>query len=307
MQVRNDNNPRRAAAGFTLIELLVVVAIIVVVVSISLAFLQGMRRGAGTAAGRDTISMAVDVTRAWSTRYQADYEGVAAGVRYRGTAAIFTPAGKVRIVKHDPLGEDKDGDLLSDRSLRGYHDVEKLDYVDIPSGVGVAGIQRNSSESEVEFIAPPFAITFNEDGQLITRIEDKTTDERQDVVYYDNAYNSSDAYPVIINDVYDTRDRDSYQPAEWVNPNAEPDGDPVWDDNVDRRRLPFEAIETVPGLVLYNKNRFETATDSNAEGGWPDGGVIAESDWPTENPDGSGPLLGEPMFFSPHTGVTLRE
>ena len=102
------------------------------------------------------------------------------GASFNGAAVIFTPAGEMRLVEHDQMAKDGTGNPMS--SIRhGYIDIANRPYVNLPPGSAVVGIARNSAGAPL-LLAPPFAIHFNEYGNLIAgQGSDRS-------VYYDSDY-----------------------------------------------------------------------------------------------------------------------
>ena len=269
----------RHSTGFTLIELLVAIGIIALIVGISFPAITAMRNTARSAAGRTTVSVGVDIARAWSTQEK----GIVNGIAFEGTAALFTPAGRIRIVQHDQGAEDSSlaEPLLGKpaNGLRGYEDMPDLDYVDMPSNVGVAGIRYNGTDPQ--FLAAPFAVTFNQHGTL-THSPPPASDR---VVYYDADRDGQ-------HDVADPR-QPGYDPAAWDGEGSGDNADELADG---RLELPFEAIETVRAVLIYDKSEYPEFFASNS--------VL------TTLPSGfslqDAISQNRVLFFSPHSGIAIR-
>lgn len=269
--------------GFSIVELMVSVGIIVLLIAISYPFLSALNRGSRIEAGLNIVGMSSDVARQWVEAESWANDGSTAAPTlesYSGTAAIYCPTGEIRIVVNDRNADQGGNNYLEDFALEtnGYKDLDDVAYIRIPDGVGIAGIQRfGAGNNDVQFIAPPFAIAYNELGQL-------NYGDANGYIYYDGDGDGN----------YETaRTRQSgYNPsgADENSASLRPDGVSL--------ELPFEAIECVPGVVIFNLNDFEDAGFT-----FDGGGVLAlggtEGQWLNAN--------GETIFFSPHTGVALRD
>ena len=275
---------RRRSAGFSLMELLVAISIIVIIVGISFPFISAMRSGSRAEAGLNTIGVASDVARQWvgPSRWATDFSTAGGGgAEYSGTAAIFCPTLEVRITVNDRAANGPAGPLeLLIPALNGYADKRNLDYISIPRGTGLAGIWRDpANPGNFRLVAPPFALAFSEDGHL-------SFGDASGRIYYDSDYNGQ----------YDTNNTRpaGYEPGDWDRDEA------PFNTTEGLRELPFEAIECVAGIIAYD------LSDAQAEGyDFSGGGVYVEGtddpaiDWLREN--------GQTVFFSPHTGVMLRD
>lgn len=268
--------------GFTIVELLVVISIIGLLLAIVFPVIGAMTTSSRVEAGLNVVGMSSDVARQWvQSEAWANDASTAAPVResYSGTAALYCPTGEIRIVVNDRRAQDGTT-FLEDVTPQqnGYKDIEKIAYINIPSGVGIAGVVRTGAgANDVRYIAPPFAIAYNELGQL-------NYGDNNGYIYYDADGNGQ----------YDRGQARTggYDPVDWTKENA-----PFRPDDV-TRELPFEAIECVSGVVVYSAAEF-LESGFNFNGG---GSVTLASDegqWLEEN--------GETIFFSPHTGAALRD
>lgn len=275
--------------GFTITELLVAIAIVAVLLGISFPFISAMTSGSRVQAGLNTAGMSSDVARQWVQAVSWANDGgttAPTGESYSGTAAIFCPTNEIRIVLNDRNAQATSGTpaYLEDRGteLNGYHDLSQVEYIRIPSGVGVVGIERfGPNANDIRFIAPPFAIAYNELGQL-------NYGDANGYIYYNGDglanYNLNKNRTSI----------SGYNPADWDrdSTNAAPNtGDT-------RLKLPFEAIECVAGVLVFSLDNYQAASHDFAGGGRVTLGSNAGR-WLQEN--------GETIFFSPHTGVALRD
>ena len=283
-----------SARGFTLIELLVVIFIMALLVGISFPVLSALQSGSRIEAGLNTIGMSVDVARQWvaPSAWEDDNTNLIQSERYSGCAALYTPNGEVRIVTNFRNARERGTnryleDNATATSPNGYRDRSGGDYIVIPNGVGVAGILRTGTGNNVEFIAPPFAIAFNEEGQLYLG---DTTGR----IYYDgvDAGGRTDGR-------FDTgaNQRSGYNPSQWDGGSGARNEDVISQDRP-IRALPFEAIECVPGVIIYDQDDFTNAGFS-FDGGGSVAASSAAGQWLEEN--------GRTLFFSPHTGIALRD
>jgi len=287
-------------AGFTLVELLTSVFIIVVIMVIIFPVIGALKNGSRIEAGLNTVSLSADVARAWSVASlpQADLGSDPVspvfGATYSGTAAIFCPTGEVRIVINDQRALDNNGVFLETftPSLNGYRDFRvsngartDLDYISIPTGTGVAGIYRNNGGAHL--IAPPFAVAFDRDGQMIPGAD---IGSGARVIYYDADFNG------VYNLAQVRSTLGGYNPADWDGLPGSNNENPDATELV--RQLPCEAIETVGGVITYDAADAKTAGfDFSGGGDYVQGS--AGYDWLREN--------GTAVFFSPSSGVALRD
>jgi prepilin-type N-terminal cleavage/methylation domain-containing protein len=288
---------RRASRGFSIIELLVSISLVVLLVGITYPFLSALTSGSRVQAGLNIVGMSSDVARQWVQAKSWANDGSTTSPtleEYSGTAAIYCPTNEIRIVFNDRDAEANSGTppFLEDRGtdINGYKDISEVDYIRIPDGVGIAGIERTGpNAADVRFIAPPFAIAFNELGQL-------SYGDDNGYIYYNG--NGIDDY-----ELGATRATVSggYNPTEWTDSRDDngndPNGDPNYTSGLSLT-LPFEAIECVPGIVVFSLDEFEDSGLS-FDGGGEATLTSAEGQWLQEN--------GEIIFFSPHTGVALRD
>lgn len=275
---------RRRAAGFSLVELLVTISIILIVVGISFPFINSLQNGSRIEAGLNTIGVASDVARQWvgPSRWATDFSTPGGGgAEYSGTAAIFCPTREIRITINDRAA-NSDAGLIMELEIppkNGYEDKRNLEYISIPSGTGLAGIWRDpTNPGSYRLIAPPFALAYDEDGHL------HFGDDRG-LIYYDGDfsgfYNTAQTRP------------GGYDPTTWSREDRN-----RFNDTEGTFELPFEAIECVAGIIAYDLD------DALGEGyDFTGGGSYVEGSpadlWFREN--------GRTVFFSPHTGVMLRD
>ena len=283
------SNTRRARTrrGFSLIELLMTISIIGFLIGVSFPILGALKNSGRIETGVNTVSMASDVARQWveQSKWAPDVAGGVPNARYSGTAAIFCPTGEIRITANTANAVNINNGFLEEISPvghghNGYSDIPSRDYVLTPPGSGMIGIARRANGTSL--IAPPFAIVFDQNGHMTQG----GMGQSRGLIYYDANYDGK----------YDIRANagrsGSYIPEDWSREAA-----PLDSTNT-RRILPFEGIDTVVGVIVYNKKAFKGAGFSLAGGGKisPDSNA---GDWLREN--------GSILFFSPHTGVALRD
>lgn len=267
-----------------------VIAILFAFIAFLFPMLSALSGSSRVEAGLNIVGMSADVARQWvsPSKWDQDTTDGVFHEQYNGTAALFTPMNEIRIVVNFrnalsatsgvPLEDSRNAP--SPLATNGYTDRRGLDYMQIPSGAGVVGIQRvGSGAQQVRFLAPPFAIAFNESGQL-------NFGDANGLIYYDG---NGDARF----DVGDGRTL-GYNPADWsgdANPNP----------TTLIRDLPFEAIECVSGVLVYDQSEFNQNTA--IAGAFANGGSVPlgsdAGQWLQDN--------GRVLFFSPQTGVALRD
>ncbi len=283
--------PDTHRSGFTIPELVVAVLIAGIILSVTLNGVQSLVRDTRVQVGYNTVASAVLAARTYALNSdQADLGSIdpppVPDADYSGAAALFTPAGEIRLVENDQRAEDGNSDPL-EPTCNGYADIPNVEYIKLPKGVGVVGIAREGI-GDPTFHPPPFAIRFDENGQLIAGETGGASESR--VVIYDGNYNNIYAKSLSANRP------SNYDPDPW-DPQS-PQWDPNhWDTSVDRYELDFERIEAVIGVIVYSK------VDFTDEGGdWPGtapAGFSSIEDWLAEH--------GEVMLFSRYSGKVLRE
>lgn len=287
--------------AFTLIELLVVIAIVSILMAIAFPAIAVMARLTRGGASETTIGVAARTAAAYAgkpKRSLTDPSNPANTFNSNGAAVLFTPNGDIRILQTDLLAFDtSDAPLQPNRF--GYEDIPNRDYINLPDNAGVVGILRVSGGSNgIELITPPFAIHFDQYGQATTGYA--AGDDRHMVFYdsnYDGQYNITD----------DRSTDPNYNPNEWNNKSDEW-VDTRWDDARLRPQLPFERIETVVGVLMYQIPDFNSGDgpprDLTASSGYLNSNA---RNWLLQT-DADGRLVNaKAIFFSRNSGSILKE
>lgn len=332
---RNNRLTRHAAArAFTIIELLVVILIISASLATVVPLIGALTRTSRVEAGINTISAAINAARILSHRYKETDKGTGGwppypiNADYSGTAVIFCPGGDIRFVINDqkaytgtvtpgagpgpsptftPSAGASDtsfienfgttGNTVHPNKANGYRDLSGIDYAKLPNGSGIVGVRRTGTgATDVEFLAPPFAVRFNERGQVASD---------QIVIYYDSNYDG-----IYGNGGGNVKARridfssPNYNPANWL-PKSNVTGNlAILDTSSKTYTLPFEQIETVNAVVLYDENKF--ARDGLA---WGTSTTAAITTWMQDNlpTDERRDANSRALYFSPYTGLIIPE
>lgn len=273
---------QRPLAAFTLIEMLVVLIIISLVVGLSFPFMAAMLKTTEGRSGQATISMAVNAARIMNHRLSDNNSAMPGD--YSGTAALFTPGGEIRFLINDREAVDGAGRQLEEdlvyapNFLNGYKDIPDVEYLTLPSTAGVVGVVRDQTMTggKVRLLMPPFAIRFNEFGHVANN---------EMFIFYNSNYDSPPRYGTT-----DFRNS-SYNPRDF-DPRANFNLQPHMSEK--RYELPFEAIEVVSAVILYPYR--ELFLDKH----W-------YEDTDPEFAKLTDPEFGKAMYYSPHTGLVLKE
>ncbi len=307
----NPTHRRSGRPGFTLAELMVVIGIIVLLIAVAVPSVSAIYESGRVEAGVNTVSAAVAAARAYAGRdtmfvedLDEDTPGIQSG-EYSGVALLFTPMRELRIVQNTELAKTTGGNYLETLStaLNGYVDINR-DYIRVPKGVGFVGISRGSSPTNsLQLMAPPFAVRFNPEGNLIAG------QSSHRFVYYNADRDDDDEIDTGVNrgNPYGS---DPYVPGEWdpesplYSPGSSPR--PGKAEKDDKYRLPFDEIETVVGLIVFDLNQFRSAGHrlydqmSASDGSnWGGGDDDQAGKWIVEN--------GQPVFFSRYSGAVMKE
>ncbi len=339
---------RTTRIGFTLIEMLIVVSITAIVLAMSFPMIGAMKRDVTATAGVNTVAVAVASARRYASAphdflddlvpddpADSDTLGSQLGV-YSGVAAIFTPAGEIRLARNESSALFLDGvDAKSlerhgpDRSiatglmvqatglpkfeLNGFADIQ-IDYTLLGSDAGVAGIFRDTTvafDDPPILLPPPFALWFNQNGYMVTTGIDQQTNDIREYAY---AYYDGDGdgfYQVIgTSGSGQPSDRPAIYNPNLYNPHHGEFDSANWNDAEEKYILPFEKIEAVIGLYIFSQEAFDNAVDN-----WIDGKTdanIAAPPWiDTASADHTArwewmKLNGKMLLFSRQTGTVMR-
>jgi len=233
-----------------------------------------------------------------------------------------------RFGANDPwIGDKADG---HGQYYRGYIDEQSEKYVKLPNGVGVVGIARHTA-AQPHLLAPPFAIRFDNNGHL--RIDGTHAPPAAYArhpngaghLFYDGDYNGDwgggNRWPHTAAGT-GTHPRDNgYDPAVWdpeiagktqYNPdtdgplnNTNPQG--IFHTKAQKFMLPFDAMETVIGVIAFNKtslydqfgkDALKAVDNNNADP--PNHGNLRPDvrQWLLEN--------GKVMFFNRYSGAIIK-
>lgn len=326
-------------AGFSLIEMLVVVAIASIVLALTFPMIGAMQRDSSASSGINTITVAIPSVRRYATADVSfpldlvrDNPSVPSSIGdqpglYSGCAAIFTPAGEIRLTRNNPgatssdfptppfflerhgprVGDVQTGSGLPHQEFNGFTDLD-VDYLLLPSDTGVAGINRVSGGPSLTanpgkpplLLPPPFAVWYNQSGYLVATGWDLVNNRLNEFefVFYDGNYDGN--YTVLGNRSF-RGTVSNYDPDEF-NPNASTFIRTRWNNSAEKYELPFEALEAVVGVYVYSRNAFQEAVEDGRIEYWTVTTEQANEDrwnWMKEN--------GEMVMFSRQTGAIMRD
>lgn len=308
--------------------MLVVVSIITIILALSFPMIGAMRRDASTSSGVNTVAIAVSSARRYATdpKYTfaltdvnpSNADNSEPGL-FSGVAALFTPAGEIRLVKNYELAKlgpgwylERRGPIIlplanndidhkqspgqPKRELNGFQDI-LIDYVLLGSDVGVVGITRNRrvrADGAPLLLPPPFAIWFDQNGYMVATGQDASrNDNDYQFVYYDGNYDGN--YECLLG-----RPNKEYDPGKY-NPNSQRFDTNNWDTTAEKYKLPFERLEAVIGVYIYSLEAFDNAVDDDLLPAWADADPQANDlywVWMKEN--------GQMLLFSRQTGMMMR-
>ncbi len=273
-------------SGFSLVELLVVISVLVLLMGLVFPLLGALRSSNILGSGVTIVSSAVASARSYIYRGNTKVLPDVRDGSSKGAAAVIT-ANDIFFVVQDPtvrLGSNTSGPFAILTDYLGYTTPAEANApLKLPSGVGVAGLVRVGGTNRL--LAPPFAVRFDEHGNLIVSdLAGTSQTERPSYVLVDRdgdgSFPASPAY------------RNSYDPEEW-----DEDSDSFVSAN--ENKLPFDMIESVPAVIVFNKIDFLEQFPN----GWETGGEFTSSSpeytWITQN--------GRVLWFSRHSGVVSRE
>lgn len=224
--------------GFTLTELLVVVAIVGLVVTLSVPVIRSMGRDSGVTSGVNTVVVAAEAARYLGTAAQAEFDPLSDKGSTEGAALMVTNFGEIRLLVHDGSAS-----LAMSGRRKAFADAVDLkdqprDYITLSSRTGIVGIQRDGTSAGVDglrFVTPPFAIRFSAQGGIVVGDEAPGGEFN---VYYDKDY---DGIPGT------TSRPNGYNPGA-ITPTS------VWNRAAGKYELPFDEIEAVIGVLVFDLN-----------------------------------------------------
>jgi len=293
---RNHAPSSAGRSAFTLIELLVVIAIIALLMTLAFPAIAVMQRLTQGGTTETTIGVAVRTAAAYAAKPKPSlsnpYNAIPPTLVSNGAAVIFTPSGDIRVVEADPLAAYGGIPLQAMSPPRyGYKDVANHDYITLPGHAGVVGIVRRGGQ--LYLLAPPFAVRFDRYGQISTG---SNVGEESHMVFYKSKNNT-------YYDVGSVRPS-SYDPSTWDSRSSDWDSDKT-DNSGLIPDLPFEQIETVVGVLMFNMNDFKSAGHTLEASG----GNLADAarDWLRETKSDGTLKNAKLLFFSRNSGAILRE
>jgi prepilin-type N-terminal cleavage/methylation domain-containing protein len=302
-----QQNQTARRTGFTIIELMVVVSMIALLLGFSVPLVFKIDELSRDRTGVNTLGVAVTAARAYATRKIANIDSVP-GAEYSGAAVLVTPYNQLRVIadlqveSYEAAGVSKFG-----------HDLQtiRLETIAMPRGVGIAGIGRDGAAANgLKLLAPPFAIRFNRQGQLVSEIRSGSNDPAilRNIVYYDGNLDGNMGEPKLNAGPPASV---TFNPPIMLRPGAynpntsDPDFQSIqgrWVVGAGEYKMDFEALETVIGVVTYSKADFDDAggrfPSTVPTLGCKDGSCGSINEWMFDN--------GTVLFFSPYSGNIIR-
>lgn len=285
-----------ARRGFTVIELLVVISIMIILLAALAPAVFNVSEDSQLSAAKNAVQSGAQAARALATRKRASIVEIAAA-NDSGTALIFTPSGELRLAVNDQRARDSSSGTLEDARRNGFRDAPGRDYIELPRGVGVAGIVAPMSAGAVKAIVrPPFALRYDEQGGLVAGTVPGSVPDRTSYAFYDGDFDGQYEYASTRdeNNDYELKDfdREGGDRNKWFIRKIGGTDLNVW-------KLPFEELETVIGVIIYSQGDME---DQNRD--W-DNGEAAQ--WLAEIDPETGNLKnGKLLLFSRHSGSGIQ-
>ena len=315
--------------GFTLTELLIVIAILILLLSVAVPAVSRLLNAGREDSAFAALGAAIATARSYTGRNPVlDYGP------FQGTALIVTPANELRIVQHVPDDAvssqfTDDPHLNVDRGgyrLLGYADIGGEGYIRLPKGVGLVGISRHTS-AQPHLLAPPFALRFDNNGHLRVDASHGVPSNYarnaagQGHIFYDGNYDGDwgggprGEWP----EAGDHPRDDGYNPRFWdpefagKTPGDSGDADPhdnpraIYHRDQQKFMLPFDALETVIGVIAFDKQTLYSQFGPNA---------LQSQDTDNTPPAEHGNLRpevrqwlfenGKVMFFNRYSGAVIK-
>jgi len=330
-----------ARPAFTLTELLIVIAIMALLASMIIPMMNPFMRFVSGGSTANTINAAVAAARAYATNGPADLQPLIDRATFSGAAILFTPSNELRLVWNDQTGTAANYDMLetpvsasASDGRNAYVDIPGRDYINLPGDAGVVGIARTAAG--LILLAPPFAVRFNEHGQLVVGDIDRGNtsayptqgdwgyNEYNWVLYdgiYDGTYNIDGLYGTGTDADGEGRRNPygsqvhtgtAYDPDSW-DPRAAGFVSSNYDSTNKKYKLPFESIETVAAVLVFPRSRLDEAGYNLAAKSGTSAAARAgdindnAKNWLLEL-DAAGKLKNaQAIFFSRYSGTMLKQ
>lgn len=341
--ILHASSARRTRHGFTLVELLLVITIIGVLAALTFPAVNAMRRETDRAIGINSVTFGVAAARSYATEKinspdlpefgpDPDPSGPA---EYSGAAALFTPAGEIRLVRNgtsafgirarfgneqhfierldwNPTTGDLEVETTSTlpptQGLSGFSDIA-IDYIVLPPDAAVAGLVRNVTSDAGDpplLVSPPFAVWFDASGQLVAGNTGSDSDRPRAnrFVYYDGNGNGAIdlSGSAVTMRARASRFDTSFTLDEFDPRTGDFDAANNYDRALKRYRLPIEQIETVVGVAVYSRRQFEQEAE---DGGfaWDNQGLSNNNNDAWEWMEDNAAIL----LFSRQSGTIFRK